>query len=346
MRIESFDADADGDVLLACHRIYLAASARDTPWLPQFSFNAFKGNWQGWGSDDPRQAWVARDDAGEVIGCYLLRLPEKDNPTVAFCELMVTPERRRAGAGSVLLAHCADRAREAGRSRLRSNAPDDSAGEKFARVKGASGGIDEVLRAMRIDEDLPARLSALRAEAQPHAAGYEMLSWRAPTPEEHLAGLVELQKIIADAPMDEGIEPTAWDADRIRKMEEAILARGMGYYTVVSRHTASGQLVALTEIAIDPETPGWAFQQLTSVRRGYRGHRLGLLVKIAMLDFLAEREPDLKHIFTGNAGANDHMIAINEVLGYKVAAVFRSWELDLAQGTVLPSYPAVNRAHI
>lgn len=330
MRIESFDVHEDTDSLRACYRIQLAASACDTPWLPQLSFNAFKGGWQGWGSDDPRQAWLARDDAGEAIGCYTLRLPEKDNATVGFCELTVTPERRRAGVGSQLLAHCADRAREAGRSLLHGYAPDGSAGETFARAKGASGGIDEVMRAMQIDEGLPARLSALREDTQPHAAGYEMLSWRAPMPEEHLGELVELHKIIADAPRDEGIEPTALDADRIRNLEEAILAKGGRMYTVAARHTASGQLVAFTEMAIDPDIPGWGFQQLTSVRREHRGHRLGLLAKIAMLNLLAEREPGLRHIFTGNAGANDHMIAINELLGYKIAAVIRSWELDLA----------------
>jgi len=330
MRIESFDAHADTDSLRACYRIQLAASACDTPRLPRISFNAFKAGWQGWGSDEPRQAWLARDDAGEVIGCYLLRLPEKENPTVAFCELRVRPERRRAGAGSELLAHCVSRTREAGRSRLRGYAPDGSAGETFARGKGASGGIDEVLRAMHIDEGVPARLSALWAEAQPHAAGYEMLSWQAPVPEEHLGELVELQKLVGDAPRDAGIEPMAWNADRIRKMEEALLARGARYYTVVSRHTASAQLVAMTEMAIDPDMPELGFQQLTSVRRDHRGHRLGLLVKIAMLNLLAEREPGLQDIITGNAGANDHMIAINERLGYEIAAVLRSWEVDLA----------------
>lgn len=329
MRIESFDVEKDTGSLRACYRIQLAASACDTPWLPQISFNAFTGGWQGWGSDDPRQAWLARDDTGEAVGCYRLTLPDKDNPTVGFCELTVTPERRRAGAGSELLAHCADRAREAGRSRLHGSALDGSAGEAFARGKGASGGIDEVMRAMQIDEGLPARLSALQEEAQPHAAGYEMMSWRAPTPEENLGELVELHKIIADAPRDEGIVPSALDADRVRSMEAAMLAMGGRIYTVVSRHTVSGQLVALTQVAIDPDIPGWGFQQLTSVRREHRGHRLGLLVKIAMLNLLAGNEPDLRHIFTGNAGANDHMIAINELLGYKIAAVIRSWELDL-----------------
>jgi GNAT superfamily N-acetyltransferase/RimJ/RimL family protein N-acetyltransferase len=329
MTIEQFDLQADTESLRACYQINHAASACDTPFLPPLSFQVFKGNWQGWGLDDPREAWLARDDSGEPVGCYSLRLPQKDNVTAAFCELVVTPERRRAGTGSAMLEHCAERAQQAGRSRLRSFAPDGSAGAAFASARGATGGIDEVMRTMSVDETLPAKLSALRAEAQPHAAGYELLSWRAPTPEEHLGELVELQKIIADAPMDEGIEPTAWDADRIRTMEKAILAKGIHYYTVVARHTASGQLVALTEVATDPDTPGWGFQQLTSVRREHRGHRLGLLVKIAMLDLLADREPEMRHIFTGNAGANDHMIAINEQLGYHIAAVYRSWELEL-----------------
>jgi GNAT superfamily N-acetyltransferase/RimJ/RimL family protein N-acetyltransferase len=330
MSIEQFDLQADTESLRACYQIHLAASACDTPFLPPASIQVFKGNWQGWGLDDPREAWLARDDAGEPVGCYRLALPQKDNVTAAFCDLFVTPERRRAGTGSALLDHCVERARQAGRSRLRSFAPDGSAGAAFAKAKGATGGIDEIMRTMDVDETQPAKLSALRADAEPHAAGYELLSWRAPTPEEHLAELVELQKIIADAPMDEGMEPMAWDNDRIRTMEKAILAKGIHYYTVVARHTASGQLVALTEVATDPDTPGWGFQQLTSVRREHRGHRLGLLVKIAMLDLLAEREPDIRRIFTGNAGANDHMIAINELLGYRVAAVYRSWELELA----------------
>jgi RimJ/RimL family protein N-acetyltransferase len=330
MRIAPFDAHADADSLRACYQIQSAASACDSPWLPPLSFPAFKGNWQGWGSDDPHQSWLARDDAGEAVGCYRLSLPERHNPTVAFCELTVTPERRRAGAGRELLAHCTERARAAGRSRLQSFAPDGSAGEAFARANGASGGIDEVMRTMDVEASLPARLSALRAEAQPDVTGYEILSWQAPTPEEHLDEMVELHKIIADAPMDEGVEPMAMDADRIRKAEEALLAKDMRHYTVVARHVATGLLVALTEIVTDPDIPGWGFQQLTSVRREHRGHRLGLLVKIAMLDLLAEREPDLRHIFTGNAGANEHMIAINEHLGYRIAAVYRSWELDLA----------------
>ena len=52
--------------------------------------------------------------------------------------------------------------------------------------------------------------------------------------------------------------------------------------------------------------------------RSHRGHRLGLLVKTAMLEWLAEAEPTLERIVTGNAATNEYMIAVNETLGYEV----------------------------
>ncbi len=331
MQIERFDAAADTESLRACYQITLAAEAVDAPDLPPSSYSVFEAAWaHGFGLGEPSETWLARDDAGEPVGCYLVQLPERENRTTAFCELRVHPERRRAGAGSELLEHCVKRAREAGRVRLRSHARDGSAGAAFATARGAAGGIEQVSRTMDVDADLPARLASLRADAQARAAGYETLSWAVPTPEEHVPQLVELHRLFADAPHDEGIETMELDADRLRSMEQLLLSRGMRWHTVVARQASSGQLVALTEIVIDPDTPDWGFQQLTAVRREHRGHRLGLLVKIVMLDRLAEREPGVRRIFTGNAGANDHMIGINEQLGYRVAAVSRSWDLDLA----------------
>ena len=63
----------------------------------------------------------------------------------------------------------------------------------------------------------------------------------------------------------------------------------------------------------------------------HRGRRLGLLVKIEMMRVLAVREPQARRIVVRNAGANEHMVAINEQLGYRVTAIRRDWELDLAR---------------
>jgi RimJ/RimL family protein N-acetyltransferase len=77
-------------------------------------------------------------------------------------------------------------------------------------------------------------------------------------------------------------------------------------------------MAAVTAVEADPDNPGWGHQQLTAVIRKHRGHRLGLLVKTAMLDWLAEAEPQLERIVTGNAAVNRHMIAINDQLGYEL----------------------------
>jgi RimJ/RimL family protein N-acetyltransferase/GNAT superfamily N-acetyltransferase len=331
MIIEQFDPRADTDSLRACYQIFLAAHDIDSPQTPAWSYRLFERSWvDGFGDDEVHECWLASIAPGDPVGCYLLMLPERENKTVAYTELVLDPERRRAGSGTTLFGHCAGRARAAGRTRLRAFVPDGTAGAAFAKAVGASEGIEQVLRTMPVDASLPDRLTTLRADAQPHAAGYEMESWALPSPSDRLDQLAELHQVMADAPRDAGIEPRAWDAERVRNMEQAIMATGTKYYTVVARHGASGQLVAVTQLAVDPQLPDWGIQQITTVRPEHRGHRLGLLVKIAMLDLLADREPAVRRILTGNAGENQHMIAINELLGYLTTQTLRNWGLDLA----------------
>jgi hypothetical protein len=54
----------------------------------------------------------------------------------------------------------------------------------------------------------------------------------------------------------------------------------------------------------------------------------GLLLKLAMMERLAEAEPQVRLLFTMNTETNEHMVAINETLGYRVLGKpARSWEL-------------------
>ena len=90
-------------------------------------------------------------------------------------------------------------------------------------------------------------------------------------------------------------------------------------------------MAAVTAVEPDPDNPEWGHQQLTAVTRPHRGHRLGLLVKTAMLDWLAEAEPRLERIVTENAAVNQHMIAINEELGYELLEpLAQSYEVAVA----------------
>jgi RimJ/RimL family protein N-acetyltransferase len=135
----------------------------------------------------------------------------------------------------------------------------------------------------------------------------------------------------ADAPLNPDEEPEQVDAKRLRDGEALDEIQQTLGYSVLARHDQTGEIAGMTRIVVDPNRPTWGFQQLTAVRREHRGHRLGLLVKVAMMDWLAEAEPQIEHIITGNADINDHMIAINADLGYRVLDRWPSWQFDVAK---------------
>jgi GNAT superfamily N-acetyltransferase len=330
MRIERFDAATDVEKLRCCYEIVAAAQRLDDPGLPIRSLTSFRNRWTSGFNGHPRQSFLAIDDAGEPVGCYLLTLPELENPTVGWCTLAVAPHCRRSGTGRALLRHCTGQARLAGRLRLASEAKDDSPGSAFAVAAGATIGIAEVIRQLDMDAGLPGRLAGLRATAGQHAAGYSLVSWIGASPPASLDDQALLSAAMADAPRDEGVEPEAMDAERIRDLERTCLASGQQFYSVAARHDATRRLVGITQIIVEADTPDWGFQMDTAVLPAHRGHRLGLLVKAEMLDLLAAREPAVRHILTGNAESNRHMVAINEQLGFTASAIYRNWELDLA----------------
>ena len=104
---------------------------------------------------------------------------------------------------------------------------------------------------------------------------------------------------------------------------------GFRRYSVAALLQATGEMAALTDVEIDPDIEGWAFQGLTAVTRPHRGHRLGLLVKAAMLQWLAGRSRK-SGIVTFNAVQNEHMVAVNDQLGHRITDYFQSFELDVA----------------
>jgi GNAT superfamily N-acetyltransferase len=317
MRIERFGADSDPQWVRACHDIHVAVGAADDPGAPRMSRPVFDG-WlaMGW-TGDPREAWLARGPDGAVAGWYLLELPARDNRHLGEVELLVAPARRRQGFGTALVRHAAERALADGRSLLTGAAWQGTPGEAFAGSLGATAGLAQIRRRLDLATVRADRIAALRAAAQEGAAGYTLISWTPPTPEEYLDQVAAIERALFDAPHDPSWEPPLWDAERVRATDRRIALQGMRAYTVAARHDATGDLAGYTQISVPPEEPPWAFQGLTAVVRGHRGHRLGMLLKLAMLERLAEAEPERRWIITANAETNEHMIAINEALGFQ-----------------------------
>jgi RimJ/RimL family protein N-acetyltransferase len=104
---------------------------------------------------------------------------------------------------------------------------------------------------------------------------------------------------------------------------------GSRAYRIVARHRQTGEIGGHTQLTVHPEQPEFAHQGDTAVARGHRGHRLGLLLKIDMMRWLAEVEPQLSVIETWNNVDNSFMINVNEALGYRLSRVFATFERRL-----------------
>ena len=337
MHLEAVDL-ADAERIRACHDIYLEAQRVDDPEGGWLSYRPFHG-WLtvGWNAE-PREVWTITGQAegGEaaadaIAGWYRLELPDLENLDRAGLDLIVRPRDRRRGLGRALLRHAVGRAAAHGRSVLSGAAWQGTAGDAFARMTGAKPGLVDIRRT-QYPRKLPAgELASLRGPAEQAAGGYSLLSWAGPVPEELLDQTARLYAAMADAPHDPGVARAEWDAERIRERVNALFpVYGTRQYSVAARHDATGEMAALTQVAVDPVTPAWGFQMLTAVTTEHRGHRLGLLVKIAMLELLAAEEPQLEQIETFNAESNPHMIAVNEALGYTIVGPpMNGWLLDV-----------------
>ena len=229
------------------------------------------------------------------------------------------PAERRRGLGLALLRHAAARAAARGRSVLNGATRDGSAGEAFARSVGAKPGLVEVQRVLDIGQLERGKLARLRGTTSRAAASYSLASWAGPVPDEFIERAAAVYNAMNDAPRDPEIAHQEWNAQRVRERINDLRPHyGLHDYTVTARHDDTGELAALTEMAVDPADPGWGHQVFTVVTRKHRGHRLGLLMKIAMMELLATTEPQLERISTWNAEVNEHMIAVNEAIGYTV----------------------------
>ncbi|WP_156391647.1 MULTISPECIES: GNAT family N-acetyltransferase [unclassified Nocardioides] len=263
---------------------------------------------------------------GEVVAAGRMQLSLKDNLDLAELHVGVLPEVRRRGLGSALLTHIEAQARIAGRTRVEGfpswlpDGPEDGAGTtgaEFARSHGFTLTLPDVQRQLHlpVPDDL---LDALTREAAPHHAGYELRSWAGPIPEDLVVSWLELSTTLAtEAPTGSGVhENEAVDVPAFRESEVLQAAQGRTmWHTVALDETR--RVVAYTQLAETlPDNP-FLFQWGTLVHRDHRGHRLGLAVKVANHRAIqAGSDVAGRRTVTWNAGVNDHMIAINERLGF------------------------------
>jgi GNAT superfamily N-acetyltransferase len=284
--------------------------------------------------------WLMRVD-GAPAGGYRFVLPVLDNLGLVEMHLGIHPDHQHRGHGRALLEHALARAGVLGRHQLvaetdeaapgSGGAGSASRGARFATAAGFARGLVAVRRVLDLLHLDQTRLDRLRGEATAAADGYEVLGWTGACPDELVDGYAALvARMSTDAPSgDLDIEPEVWDADRVRQVERLYAALGRVPHASVARRGSDGVLVGYSEVLTKIHDPDNVFQQGTLVVREDRGHRLGMLVKLATLDRLRAAAPAARWLYTANAEENRWMVAINDALGFRVAAYETAWRRDI-----------------
>jgi len=299
------------------HRSALTASAHRT-WLRY-----------GWDGDRSLTA-LSRDDRGRVVGVLEVGLPHWDNTHLGRIDVTVDPRFRRQGLGRQLFEAGLERLRAADRTLVISSSKENSPATSFLEKFGFDRVSEEVIRRQDLLDVDWAALDKQYLDAEPHAAGYELVRMPGETADDMVDAVLQMTAAINDAPTDDlDVEDEVFTVERLRAFEAAERARDRRDYRLAVRHLESGELAGHTIVAVEADQPGYGFQYDTSVLKSHRGHRLGLLLKLAMLRWLAEEEPQVRTIFTGNAASNSHMIRINETLGYRVVVKYIGWQRRL-----------------
>jgi hypothetical protein len=170
------------------------------------------------------------------------------------------------------------------------------------------------------------------------AHGYRLIRWRDEVPQEYLADLAHLVHLAhlthletlayTDSPAG-GAEFGPPEPERMRRHLDALLQQGRVTFGAAMVHEATGRVVACTAIAGEQGLDWHASEQLTVVDPAHRGHRLGILLKIANLRALLAEMPGVRAVDTCNVDADRHMIAINEALGFRPLYAFQNWQTDI-----------------
>ncbi len=284
--------------------------------------------------DDDHRTWereiAAAVDGDTVVGSAWIDWPMKDNLNRGEFILGVVPDARHRGVGAALYEHVATRLAARHRTVLatRVNQPVDgpsAPGSRFLERRGFTKVNVDARRVLPMPV-APERLARLHDEAAGEADGYTITTWVGACPERYGAQYARLKSLLStQAPLGDSVyEPESWDVDRLRN-EERLLARQNRVSVTALAVADDGAPVGHTQIVL-PKGRDHAFQWDTLVLPEHRGHRLGMLLKVANVRALNDLDASCRRVTTWNAVSNDAMNAVNDALGYRTVEVTEDWE--------------------
>lgn len=327
MEVDPYD---DGQIA-ALTRLNAMASAHDDPEGFVQTVEDLAIELRYGGDLNPSRATLLMDDAGDAVGWMWLDVPVHDNLHLVSAGFAVHPDGRGQGHGTRLLEEIVRRALALGRTTLWVGAAATNEGWTSFLVEHGFTLAAQDARRHQVLADLDhEQITQLERDAAEHARDYVLERLDPPYDEAFLTDLITAMAAINDAPMGSLVfEDEVFDLDRMREGERARALRGERGRRVVARHRETGEVAGHTYLVVRPWAPREAYQYDTAVARDHRGHRLGVALKIEMMRWLAEAEPQLKVVATWNNVDNTPMINVNEALGYRLSRTFAMFQRQL-----------------
>ncbi|MEP6797111.1 MAG: GNAT family N-acetyltransferase [Lapillicoccus sp.] len=255
----------------ACRRAYdvlVAGRSVERPWHQPPSLEETLIAWRHVDAAEPMEMWAAVDDGQQVVGVATLWLPQTDNTTQLWCEVVVDPDHRRRGAGGALAARLVERAVAEHRTTLITefpvpvNADDEHPHRRFAVRHGFTLGSTEISRHLRLPvaDDI---LDGLMEKATPAFAGdYRLETHVDGVPEplrESLCGVMNLLGV--DAPTGEiDFEPETLDPARYAEYLEVEARQHRTRLTTVAVHEETGSVVGYSDLVLPAGAPTRVWQ--------------------------------------------------------------------------------------
>jgi GNAT superfamily N-acetyltransferase len=298
---------------------------------------------------EPKRMFVAVVE-GEIVARALYETQSGEESDAAWVIAQVLPEFRGRGIGTALADRLEAIALEQGKRKALVYTPiAEAAGERlnsptgFGSIPVHSGDVrflqrrgysfEQVERVSRLPLPLVG-IDELVAAAQARSGGdYIVHYWVGPTPERWREDMASLAtRMSTDAPTAGLEEPEdVWTVERLIEADERnerLSPRRR--VTAAVEHAPSGTLVGFTVLSVPRQQHRAVDQYATLVLREHRGHKLGMLLKVANLQHLARVAPGHPAVITFNAEENRHMLDVNEAIGFVPISNESAWRKDLS----------------
>jgi len=281
-----------------------------------------------WTPDGYFRRRMIADEAGRAVGyCDVANSRGQFVPENFFIDLVVRPDARRRGIGTVLFDDAVAALKRRDARWIRANVKEsDTHSVAFAAHVGA----------VELRRDWESRLDLAAFDPGPFAGApgrAEAAGVRITTLAEELRADPEAMRkayaLHAEARLDvPSLDPQT--RSPFERFEEEVLRSPWALPEAYFIAIRGGRYVGECALAVEGADPSIIHQQLTAVLRDARGKGIAMALKLRAVAYAKER--GFREIRTWNASTNRPMLAINEALGFAKQPAWITFGKDLSAG--------------